>query len=627
VARANGPPAPAETARSAAGTVSYTGAVGIDLNTTGSQSYGVIANVGTNLSLIKSGTGTLTLDGTNTYTGATTLNAGTLKLNYDAGAGGSDTSKLSNTASIGVLRLNGGTLELSGGSHLETVLSTTLTNGTTFVTQTNSGTAKLSMGAISFSSGAIDFSAPSIATTSSTVTNGILSQRATVAGANFAMKSGSDIVAYNYVTNGVTGYTGAAMVANTNYELTASGASTLTTTTGATNNTLKIANASAGSLAVDAKTLTVGAILFAGSADYNITTSGAGKVTPSILHNYGTGGAVLNLGALGGVLTQYGTGKTILTSNAQSNAGLNIYGGTVEVSSNAQIGTPSNGATINLNNGTLLASETLALNNGSSGHRAITLGAQGGTLAAAATKTLTVSGVISGFGNPLTIGSGSSTGTVSLTGTNIYANATEVVGGTLIVNGNISTSVLTTVQTGATLGGSGTVGNTIISGTHSPGNSPGIITHAGSLTYEMGSNVIWELVANSTSDRGTNFDGINVGTSLSFNAATTLGLNFDFGASAVEWQDTFWASDYTGTSGWLVYSGATSLTGFGNLGLNAPSAWLDESGDTLASVRSDASFSLYQSGNNIYLNYSAVPEPRAALLGGLGLLMLLRRRR
>jgi autotransporter-associated beta strand protein len=609
-------------------TVSYTGNVGMNLITTGSQNYGVIGNVGTSLALTKSGTGTLTLDGTNTYTGATTLNAGTLKLNYDVGAGGSDATKLANGAA---LNLNGGTLELSGGSHLEAVSSTTLTSGTTFVTQTNSGTAKLSMGGISFSSGAIDFSAPSIATTSSNHTNGILSQRATVAGANFAMKASAsgtqDIVAYNYVTSGVTGYTGAAMVANTNYELTASGASTLAATTGATNNTLKITNASAGSLAVGANTLTVGAILFAGSADYNITTSGAGRVTPSILHNYGTGGAVLNLGALGGVLTQYGTGKTILTSTAQNGAGLNIFGGTVQVSTNAQIGTPSSGATIALNNGTLLASETLALNNGSSGHRAITLGAQGGTLAAAATKTLTVSGVISGFGNPLTIGSASSTGTVSLTGANLYANATDVIGGTLIVNGNISTSVLTTVQTGATLGGTGTVGNTIISGTHSPGNSPGIITHSGSLTYEMGSNVIWELVANSTSGRGTNFDGINVGTTLSFNAATTLGLNFDFGASAVEWQDTFWASDYTGTSGWLVYSGATSLTGFGNLGLNAPSAWLDESGDTLASVRSGASFSLYQSGNNIYLNYSAIPEPRAALLGGLGLLMLLRRRR
>jgi hypothetical protein len=34
-----------------------------------------------------------------------------------------------------------------------------------------------------------------------------------------------------------------------------------------------------------------------------------------------------------------------------------------------------------------------------------------------------------------------------------------------------------------------------------------------------------------------------------------------------------------------------------------------------------------QSGSDYNLSFTAVPEPRAALLGGLGILMLLRRRR
>ena len=40
---------------------------------------GTLQNGGGTVALTKSGTGTLTLSGTNTYTGATTVNAGTLQ--------------------------------------------------------------------------------------------------------------------------------------------------------------------------------------------------------------------------------------------------------------------------------------------------------------------------------------------------------------------------------------------------------------------------------------------------------------------------------------------------------------------------------------------------------------------
>jgi autotransporter-associated beta strand protein len=394
--------------------------------------------------LAKSGIGSWTLGGNNLHTGSTTLNAGTLKLNYDTGAGGTNSSKLSDTATTGTLLLNGGTLELSGGSHLETVLSTTLTAGTSFVKQTG-GTSTLSMGAIIFTSGAIDFSVGSIATTSSTVTNGILSQRATVAGAHFAMESGSNIVAYDYLTSGSTDYTGGAMDADTNYAMqTAGAANTLDEgMIGATSNTLKIANTATGSLAVDANTLVVGAILFSGSANYDITTSG-GNITSSILHNYGTGGAVLNLGALGTTLTQFGNGTTVLNNAATTNSTLAINGGTVQISDNLQIGTNTTAnLAITLNNGTLLASETLALNNAGLNSRTFTLGAGGGTLAAANTKTLTVSGVISGTGNPLIVGSGGSDGTVTLSAVNTYTGGTRIDAGTLAL-GNATNTLANT---------------------------------------------------------------------------------------------------------------------------------------------------------------------------------------
>lgn len=494
-------------------------------NTGANSISGAIVNNTAALSLAKSGIGSWTLGGNNLHTGSTTLNAGTLKLNYDTGTGGTNSSKLSDTATTGTLLLNGGTLELSGGSHLETVLSTTLNTGGTFIKQTNSGTSTLSMGAIIFNGGAIDFSASSIATTSNTVTNGILSQRATVAGANFAMESVSNIVAYDYVISGSTDYTGGAMDADTNYAIqTAGGANTLDAgIIGATSNTLKIANTAAGSLAVDANTLVVGAMLFSGSANYDITTSG-GNITSSILHNYGTGGAVLNLGALGGTLTQFGTGTTVLNNAATTNSTLTINGGTVQVSNNLQIGINSGPVAITLNNGTLLASETLALNNAGLNSRTFTLGAGGGTLAATNIKTLTVSGVISGTGNPLTVGSGSSDGTVTLSAVNTYTGGTRIDAGTLALGHATNTLVNTgaVAVNGGTLsigGNSDTVGAvTLISGSIT--GSGGTLTGA---SYDVRSGSASAILG-----------GTNVALTKSTNGTVTLsGTNSYTGATTV----------------------------------------------------------------------------------------------
>jgi autotransporter-associated beta strand protein len=582
-------------------TVSYTGNVGINLITTGSQSYGVIGNVGSSLALTKSGTGTLTLTGTNTYTGATTLNAGTLKLNYDAGAGGTDTSKLANAT----LNLNGGTLELSGGSHLEAVSGTNINNGTTFIKQTNSGTAKLSMGNIGFSGGAVDFAAPSIATTSSNnATSGILSLRLTVAGSDYAAKAAGagvqNIVAY-------TGYTAFAgtLAGNTNYSLLDSGA--VTANQSQTSAGLKI-NTSSGSQSLALSnniSLTTGSILFTGAHDYSITTSGTGRITPNVLLNYGAG--TLTLGSLGATLNQYGTGKTILSANAGGDYSLNVFGGTVQFSSNAQIGTGSAG--IALSNGTLIAdsASTITMN------RTVALGSQGGTLDVIGGGTLTVSGVISGLGNPLTIGSGSTNGTVSITNnTNTYANATNVVGGTLIVNGNISTSVLTTVQTGATLGGSGTVGSLTIDsgGFFSPGNSPGTTTVNGN--YVQNGSLIAEVTGLTA---GTQHDQVIVNGTATLNGLLSLTMNT---FTPVE-NDLIFLLLNDGTD---AITG--TFTGFAQgavVGNYLGKDWkISYNADSTANT-----FTGTLNGNDVAL--MAVPEPRAALLGGLGVLMLFRRRR
>jgi autotransporter-associated beta strand protein len=140
------------------------------------------------ISLVKSGTGTWTLSGTNSFTGTTAVNVGTLKLNY--GAGGTDTSKLSDTA---VLTLAGGTLELVGGANVtpEAVQSTSLTANTVSIVKGTPGGTVLQMNAITRNTGAsIDFGASGIATTDTlNNANGILGTWATINGTDWAVNS------------------------------------------------------------------------------------------------------------------------------------------------------------------------------------------------------------------------------------------------------------------------------------------------------------------------------------------------------------------------------------------------------------------------------------------------------
>jgi autotransporter-associated beta strand protein len=114
-------------------------------------------------------------------------------------------------------------------------------------------------------------------------------------------------------------------------------------------------------------------------------------------------------------------------------------------------------------------------------NQAFLLNAAGGTIDNS-NGNLTFNGVFSGIGMLNFAGSNSST----LNAVNTYTGATNVNGGTLVVNGSIATSSLTSVNTGGTLAGTGTVGNTLVAGgTFAPGNgTPGSsMTVAGSLAF------------------------------------------------------------------------------------------------------------------------------------------------
>jgi hypothetical protein len=251
-------------------------------------------------------------------------------------------------------------------------------------------------------------------------------------------------------------------------------------------------------------------------------------------------------------------------------------------------------------------------------------------------------GVISGAGDLTFTGPG----TLTLNATNTYSGITRVNAGTLALGsgGSIGTSSGVSLANGSrfnvstapggfilgglqTLSGGGTItGDVMIAGTHTPGFSPGIQTFENNLTYSAASSIVWELIDDTLAGRGTSYDGINVGGNLNFSGTTTLSLEFALAGSGVNWSDSLWNSNITGNTGWKIFDVTGTISGFENLKL-ANSNFMDGSSQTLVSARPNASFSLFQGTDGVYLNYSAVPEPSAALLGGLGVLALLRRRR
>jgi autotransporter-associated beta strand protein len=123
----------------------------------------------------------------------------------------------------------------------------------------------------------------------------------------------------------------------------------------------------------------------------------------------------------------------------------------------------------------------------------------------------TVSGLIQGPGGSL-VKTGS--GTLTLSNINSYSGPTTVNAGALIVDGSIASSSLTTVSSGATLGGSGTVGSTIINagGSFAPGpaGAPGAMTVAGTLAsanLAFQSGALYVVQVNPTNASTTNVSG------------------------------------------------------------------------------------------------------------------------
>lgn len=489
---------------------------------------GVIADGAVGMTLTKAGLGTQVLAGGNTFTGGTTVNSGTLTLDYST----QDNSKLSDTSA---LVLSGGTVDLVGGTHTEVVASTILT-GTAKVKRT-SGTAKLAMGAIS-GSGAVDFAADNIATTTNpNNAAGILGGFATVSGTNYAANDGSgNIVAFSAYT-----------------DIDARGPSIIPNNPNAIVRIL--GDGTSGNIELASTTTTIYTLLQSnGNFAPTINTAGKTLVSPGI--TIATSGESLKIGAAAGdgTLRHSTIGGTLALTNSNAAKVLTVNAGIANNTTASGVNTGGAGTIVLAGpsnfTGALNVTEGTSILSGSVTPASLNVNTN-------ALLTQTSAGSIGGVAAFTHDGSFIST----LAGTNSYSGATLINNGVVnIQNGSAlgSTASGTMVASGAalqiqggisvggealTLSGSG-VSNTgalrNISGDNTFG---GLVTLAG--TTQIGSDDGTLTLSNPGSITGSTF-------SLTFAGAgnTTVNSIIDTGSGLLNKEGT----------GTLILTGANAFT-------------------------------------------------------------------
>ena len=486
------------------GTVSNTGAAatltaGGDNGTT--TFSGVLQNGTGALALTKTGTGTLTLSGTNTYSGATTVSAGTLQ----AGSGGA-LSPNSDFTVTSILDLAGfsnaiGSLAGSGTVTNSSLTAATLTAGGDNATTTFSGTldfATIHVLALTKSgSGILTLTGTNTYVGGTTISGGTLQLgNATATGSivgditdNAVLQFNRTDTALNLAGN-ISG-TGSVVQGGTG-TVTLSGINTYSGVTTLSAGTLQAGSLSG--LSANSDFMVSGAILnLSGFSNTIGSLAGTGTVTTgaaatlTVGDNFNTTfSGVLQNGTGALALTKVGIGTLTLSGPNTYSGATTVSAGTLQAGSTTALSATSDftvNAILDLNGysnaiGSLAGSGTITNN------RAVAaILTAGGDNA-----STTFSGALQNGAGALGL-SKSGTGTLILSGTSTYSGLTDVLGGQLSVRDILSNSAVQ-VESGATLGGTGAIIGTVTvlsGGILSPGNTGAGTLTVGSLVLNSGS--------------------------------------------------------------------------------------------------------------------------------------------
>lgn len=416
--------------------------------------------------LTKTGTGTFTLKSSQSYSGATRIEGGTLALSH---AGGIANSKVT---------VEDGAFDISG----------TISTSSTIVDLAGSSSGAVYLGAKCL---IIGNAGSEFAGTISD--NGLLGQLE-IAGGTLTLSGENTYTGTTFVDSGATlAIKGKGSIADSAAISFGKGGGTLDISQADTNTSVNGIGDLAGSsiVALGAKTLTVtGNSQFAGV----IQDGGLGNGTGGSL--VVADGALLDLSGINSF-----TGSTTIedggTLRLSGDGGLATSSG---IAADGVLDVSASTATAGVSVKSLTGSGAVYLG-GTKLHVTNANGVFGGSISDCGTDGASCASASSGGQLAL------EGGTLTLNGINTYTGETVVSGGKLIVgddsHAGASLAGAVTVNNGGALGGIGTIGALTVNagGTAAPGNSIGTLTVNGDVTMTAGSIFAVELAGNGSSDR------------------------------------------------------------------------------------------------------------------------------
>lgn len=522
------------------GTINFVAASTITVNNASNTIGSGITGAAT--SLTKAGTGTLILNGANSYAGQTIVNAGNLTIGGSHSGNGNITVNAAGAMTIsgtysgsGTVNLNGGAFDLGGSTAGGTLASTVLNlNGGSFsftrndsathsFTTTNINSAGSTISAalgntlnlgnlVSATGGTLDFSTTGAGTVATTTANvgGILS--GFTHGNSWAVANGAGVAISaladgSYTLSSVAGTTGSNYTGN-NIDVDNSAG---TLDAGITANSLRFSAAGANTLSLTGtNTVSTGGILVGSGVGSNLSTitggtlRGASSSDLKVIQNNTSGGLTISSNIVNNTstsVTKAGAGLLTLSGTNTFTGGLFINAGEVALgitgalnstagSENAvTFGAGSTGTLSLKGNSVVVRSLTSNANNpGVAIVQNASAGAATLTIGNSANQASSFAGTIQdgSGGGALTVAK-SGTGTLTLSGTNTYTGGTVLNAGTLAITSD--------ANLGATSGDLTFAGNSTLNM-----NATGFVMNAGR-TITVNSGVTATLTSNNDGKR------------------------------------------------------------------------------------------------------------------------------